>query len=129
MRAWETHPFWIAAVLLLGAVPGCTKSKPPSPDVSLPDPVAMKSDTAHLEPRRTNLIIVTNAITVVQPSLTPTTNNPPSVTCAAPPSVPCSPPDGGQATLTAHVEDADGQALSVTWSVDGRERYAQQVPA
>jgi hypothetical protein len=130
MRPWANHPSWIAAVLLLGFVPACSKSKPPAPEVATPEPLlSVRGDTSRFVPRRANPLIITNRITVVQPSQTPPTNNPPSVTCTAPPSAPCTPAEGAQATLTAHVEDVDGQALSVTWSVDGRERYAQQVPA
>ena len=32
-------------------------------------------------------------------------------------------------TFSAHVEDVDGNALSVVWNIDGRDRYTQQVAA
>jgi len=32
-------------------------------------------------------------------------------------------------TFNAHVEDVDGNALSVIWSIDGKDRYTQQVAA
>jgi hypothetical protein len=129
MRAWANHRHWLAVGLLVVSTTGCGKSKP-APSVASPDAVSPNTDTSRFVPRRANPLIVTNRITLVQQAQASVTNNtPPVVTCAVPQSLPCMSPDGTQATLTAHVEDVDGNALSVTWSIDGRERYAQQVPA
>jgi HYR domain len=120
----------MATGLLLLGVPGCGKSKPSSSSIQAPDSVlSANSDTSRFIPRRANPLVITNRIILVQQQAPAVTNTAPAVTCGAPQSVPCMSPDGTQATLTAHVEDADGNPLSVTWSVDGRERYAQQVPA
>jgi hypothetical protein len=52
-------------------------------------------------------------------------NCPPSITCSDPIYVECAP----NQTLTAHVEDADGDALSVTWYVDNNNGVTDAVPA
>lgn len=57
------------------------------------------------------------------------TNAPPTVTCPVPVSVNCSPPTGVELSLTTHVGDADGDALSVTWMVDNVVVQTDNVPA
>ena len=86
-------------------------------------------------PRRTNPLVITNvpsldlAGTQTVGEAEVSTNTAPMVTCTAPQSLPCSSPDGVEMTFTARVEDADGDALSVVWNIDGKDRYTQQAPA
>src|SRR5205814_1542618 len=75
------------------------------------------------------LVVRTNPVLQAEFSTAASTNTAPVVTCGAAQTLPCSSPDGVQVTLTAHVEDANGNALSVVWNVDGKDRYTQQVGA
>ena len=56
-------------------------------------------------------------------------NSPPTITCPAPVTLECSSPAGTPHTLTAHVEDVDGDALVVTWRVNGIVVEVDNVPA
>jgi uncharacterized repeat protein (TIGR03803 family) len=53
------------------------------------------------------------------------TSSPPAITCPAPATVEC----GRPAQLTADVSDADGQALTVIWRVNGQPVQTNTVPA
>jgi hypothetical protein len=111
-------------------LPSCSKSNAPAQSAAAPDSnLPATNENSRAIPRRAfPLVVMTNAPAPVQPQAT-ITNTAPIVTCGGSQSFPCTSPDGISATLTAHVEDADGNPLSVTWSIDGRERYAQQVSA
>jgi hypothetical protein len=56
-------------------------------------------------------------------------NLPPSVTCPGAVDMGCASVSGSPATLTVHVEDPDGDALTVRWIVDGVEVQTDTVPA
>jgi hypothetical protein len=49
----------------------------------------------------------------------PPGNDPPTITCPSTTTAECTSPAGATVTLTAHVEDPNGDALTVTWNVDG----------
>ena len=57
------------------------------------------------------------------------TNNPPTVSCPAPATFECDGSGGRLVALTAQVGDADGDALTVTWTVDGAPVQTNSVPA
>jgi len=57
------------------------------------------------------------------------TNNPPTVTCPAPATFECDGSGGKLVALTAQVGDVDGDALAVTWTVDGAPVQTNNVPA
>ncbi len=54
-------------------------------------------------------------------------NHPPTVTCAAPTTAECT-GSGTQVTIAAHVDDEDGDELSVVWEVDGVTEQTTTVP-
>lgn len=56
-------------------------------------------------------------------------NSPPTVSCPAPVTLNCSSPNGTPGTLTAHVTDVDGDALVVTWRVNGSIVQTDNVPS
>lgn len=56
-------------------------------------------------------------------------NFPPTTTCPDPVNVDCTSPDGAEVTLTSTVADPDGDALTVTWTVDGNVVQVDNVPA
>jgi len=130
MRAWLKQRLWVWGPLLLAiSLLSCRKSPPPllSPE-TIPDQLAAaNSVTSRPIPRRSQPLVITNG--PAADTVKPATNNPPVITCGAPQTLPCGPADGQSVTLTAHVEDADGHALSVVWIVDGKERETQQVAA
>jgi HYR domain len=128
MRARANYQVWVTTVWLLLALAGCGKPRAPRPPAQAADLGLATNTAARLIPRRIKPLVVTNRITMA-PQPQRATNTAPVVTCSAPQSLPCMPPEGVQATLSAHVEDADGNALSVVWNVDGKDRYTQQVPA
>lgn len=138
MRDWLNNRLWTGSVSLLAAcLVSCTDSKPPlNPEAPGPDPAPIaREDSSRTVPRRTNPLVVSNIL----PPLTnaalskatnaPATNTAPIVRCTAPQILPCVTAEGTELTFTAHVEDADGNALSVIWHVDGKDRYTQQVAA
>jgi len=55
-------------------------------------------------------------------------NHPPTVVCAAPTTAECA-GAGTVVTIAAHVEDEDGDELSVVWEVDGVIQQTDMVPA
>lgn len=57
------------------------------------------------------------------------TNNPPTVSCPAPGVFECDGSGGRLVALTAQVGDLDGDALAVTWTVDGAPVQTNNVPA
>jgi hypothetical protein len=57
------------------------------------------------------------------------TNVAPTISCAADVKLSCAGPGGTSHTLTSHVEDADGDELTVTWRVDGTVVETDTVPA
>lgn len=59
----------------------------------------------------------------------PVANVPPTVDVPPLPPLICSPPSGLSATVTAQVADADGDELTVLWSVDGAEVQTDHVAA
>jgi hypothetical protein len=54
------------------------------------------------------------------------TNTPPTITCPSPVSLECS--NGVAATIAVNVSDADGDALTVVWNVDGVAYQTNSVP-
>jgi hypothetical protein len=62
-------------------------------------------------------------------SITVEVNSPPTITCPGPVNLDCTGPGGTSHTLTVHVGDADGDALTVTWRVDGTLVETDTVPA
>ncbi len=56
-------------------------------------------------------------------------NEAPTVTCPASVEVECAGPDGTTVHLTAEVADADGDELTVVWTIDGVEYQTDTVPA
>jgi hypothetical protein len=133
MRAWLKNWHWTASLLLLSvSFASCSKSKPERfAEIPAETKVASEPDVSRAVPRRTNPIIITNRIVVeqVQSSSPDRTNAAPTITCGPVQNFPCSSADGLQATIAVHVEDPDGDALSVVWNADGKDRYTQQVPA
>jgi hypothetical protein len=131
MRARITDHLWITALLVSALLlVSCRKSKQddgPGTD-SEASPVT-NADVARVVPRRANPIFVLPGSMPAPPSKPAVTNTPPTITCGAVQNFPCSSADGVEASVTVHVEDADGDALTVIWSADGKERYTQQVPA
>ncbi|MBI4582111.1 MAG: HYR domain-containing protein, partial [Planctomycetes bacterium] len=61
---------------------------------------------------------------VVEPA-----NHAPALTCPDPVSTECDFLAGGQVTLVAHVDDAEGNEVSVTWNVDGVDERQEVIPA
>lgn len=55
-------------------------------------------------------------------------NQPPLVSCPVPQTVECASPGGTPVPLIAQVSDPDGDALTVTWSVDGALVHVDNVP-
>lgn len=65
-----------------------------------------------------------------QTSVEVVANVPPTITCPGPVRIEgCNVAGGQQVTLTVHVEDANGDPLTVTWEVDGVVVQVDQVPA
>jgi hypothetical protein len=56
-------------------------------------------------------------------------NTAPAINCPDPAMAECAPPAGVSLTLTATVTDNDGDALTVTWTVDGMVVQTDNVPA
>lgn len=56
-------------------------------------------------------------------------NSPPTATGPAPVDVDCTSPEGAEVTLTAIVSDPDGDAITVTWIVDGSIVQVDNIPA
>jgi hypothetical protein len=122
---------WLAA-LLMSALgwSGCSKPRPiVASDTESESAVPTNSDSARVVPRRTNLIVISNVVVPAAPVPVAPTNNPPVVTCGPAQTFTCSSADGVQAAVAIHVEDPDGNALTIIWSADGRERLTQQLPA
>ena len=63
-----------------------------------------------------------------EPLIVTIAEQPPQIVCPQPVLTECGSQAGTAVELTAHVEDADGDALSVTWSVDGQIVREEQVP-
>ncbi|HZS29180.1 MAG TPA: nidogen-like domain-containing protein, partial [Candidatus Angelobacter sp.] len=55
-------------------------------------------------------------------------NQPPSIVCPSPAVNECTLNTGTPVSLTAHVSDPDGDALTVTWNADGSQLRVDQVP-
>lgn len=76
-----------------------------------------------------------NIHTVINPSgeirgqLIPLQNEPPTITCPAPVTVECASSNGTPVRLGVAVADADGDALTVVWTLDGSPYLTNQVPA
>ena len=130
MRGRLKHPLAIATLFFLSLV-SCNRSTPQvefAPPPAEPAP-AINPGTSRVVPRRATPLIITNPpapATVGQPV---STNTAPVVTCAAAQTLPCGSADGIPVVLSAQVHDADGNALSVVWMVDGKERHTQQIAA
>ncbi|HMQ14923.1 MAG TPA: DUF5011 domain-containing protein [Phycisphaerae bacterium] len=56
-------------------------------------------------------------------------NQLPTVTSPAAVSIDCTPPSGTAVTLATHVEDPDGDALTVQWLVNGTVVHTENVPS
>jgi hypothetical protein len=65
----------------------------------------------------------------IRGQLLPQLNQAPTVQCPAPVVAECASHDGTPVTLTAHVADANGDALQVKWSIDGTVYQTTEVPA
>lgn len=130
MRAGLRNQLLTAGIILpLMGIVSCEKPAPVSVTQNSPEPsLAPPSELAKPVPRRAVPIIVTNQVSMTAPPPEPvSTNTPPAIRCGPAQSFPCGPIDGIQAVVAVHVEDADGDHLSVTWSIDGRDRFTQQV--
>lgn len=130
MRSWQKHQRWlaIAAVVLLLS---CDKPNPPiSPtnDVVARPITNVRADLSRTVPRRTVPLVITNAASPEEPQVVET-NTPPVIVCGGAQTFSCSSPDGLQVDLAISVQDADGDALSVVWTIDGKDRHTQQVSA
>jgi hypothetical protein len=55
-------------------------------------------------------------------------NQPPSIVCPAPAVNECTQSTGTPVSLTTHVSDPDGDALTLTWNADGAQLRVDQVP-
>ncbi|MFO1499102.1 MAG: HYR domain-containing protein [Verrucomicrobiota bacterium] len=130
MRSWTEHHLWILVASLL-PLASCNRSQPPIQSEA-PAPVAppTTAQTARVIPRRTVPLVITNIPqpTEVEPAPA-VTNGPPTVVCGSAQTLPCSSSEGMSVTLTATVQDPNGDALSVIWSTDGKERHTDQVAA
>ncbi len=138
MRDWLTNRLWTGSVSLLAVfLASCTESPPPvSSETPGPDPAEIASgDNPRPVPRRTNPLVVSNLLPplaktpLAAATNAPATNTAPVIRCTAPQILPCVTADGTELTFSAHVEDADGNALSVIWNADGKDRYTHQVSA
>ncbi|MBI4660133.1 MAG: HYR domain-containing protein [Verrucomicrobia bacterium] len=56
-------------------------------------------------------------------------NTAPTVACPSPINFGCSPPGGLEATVSVQVGDAEGDGLTVSWSVDGSNAQTDSVPS
>ncbi|HEV2988278.1 MAG TPA: nidogen-like domain-containing protein [Candidatus Angelobacter sp.] len=56
-------------------------------------------------------------------------NQPPSIVCPVPTVNECTQSSGTPVSLTAHVSDPDGDALTVTWNADNAQLRVDQVPS
>ena len=70
-----------------------------------------------------NQALCSATIDVIEP------NQAPTISCPAAVTIPCAGPGGTPHTLTVHVEDGDGDALVVTWDVNGSTVQTDNVPA
>jgi hypothetical protein len=87
-------------------------------------------ERARTIPRRLNPVFLPERnIAEEAPPAAAATNTAPVIVCGPVQNFPCSSADGVEAAVAVHVEDADGDALVVIWSADGRERFTQHVPA
>lgn len=125
---WPKPGLCIASLGVLGLL-ACGRSTPPEPAAPAPQPSAQApAELSRVVPRRTNPLVVV-APDVSRGAPPQATNTPPTVTCGSSQALPCTAADGIQITLPARAADADGDALSVVWAIDGAERYTQQVVA
>ena len=69
---------------------------------------------------RAQLIVATNAVP---------TNTAPTLECPAPVTLDCGSSNSGPVDLVARVSDAEGDGLTVIWTVDGMELQTNSVPA
>ncbi len=130
MRAWCNQQLRFPFLALFAAwLTGCGKPAPPVAPPPAPEPVVAPTSNARIVPRRTNILVVTNVMATNATAAAVVSNTAPVVTCGSAPSIPCSSADGMSVTLTAQVHDVDGDALSVIWNIDGRDRYTEQVAA
>jgi hypothetical protein len=133
-RLKQRLQFAAGLLVALGWIPLSCSQRDAGPLRETPAEPVVDADTAaaRVVPRRTQPLVITNRVVVeeVRPAVAAATNNTaPVVTCATPQLPPCSSAEGTPITLSAHVEDVDGNALSVIWNIDGRDRYTQQVAA
>jgi hypothetical protein len=121
-------------ILNSGGVPVGATMTPPLP-LSQPTPV---SSTFNWTPAASQAGTHVISYAVIDPAgqqalcsktIRVVTNTPPTVTCPAPVKAQCSGPGGSSQTLTAHVFDADGDSLTVSWSVNGTVVATQTVPS
>src|SRR5262249_41387054 len=75
-----------------------------------------------------NIHTATNAGGEIRGQLIPT-NNAPTVFCPAPATYECDGSGGKLVSLMAQASDLDGDALTVTWTVDGAPVQTNNVPA
>jgi len=68
--------------------------------------------------RMKNLTTILTVLAFIAPSVF-AQNTPPTLTCPEPTTVECAPTNGAPVTLTATVSDAETNAVTVVWFVDG----------
>jgi hypothetical protein len=69
------------------------------------------------------------AVTSPSASATLTINHPPTITCPGADNANCSSPQGASQTLIVNLSDADNDALTVTWNVDGTDVVVNNDPS
>jgi hypothetical protein len=76
-----------------------------------------------------NIHTATNPRGEIRGQLIPLQNEPPTITCPEPVIVECTSSNGTPVRLPVTVADADGDALTVVWTVNGTPYQTNQVPA
>jgi len=138
MRLWLKRQLSVTAgIIVLLSLVACHK---PAPQTSVkPESDGMlvaNAEPTRSIPRRQVPIVITNTTNLAPVLIANASTNanlmpptPPTVVCGPAQTLPCASADGVKLTLTVHVEDSNGDPLSVVWSADGKDRYTQQVPA
>jgi CHRD domain len=76
-----------------------------------------------------NIHTATNPAGEIRGQLIALQNEPPTITCVDPVTVECTSSNGTPVRLPVTVADADGDALTVVWTLDGAPYQTNQVPA
>jgi hypothetical protein len=76
-----------------------------------------------------NIHTALNPTGEIRGQLIPLSNAAPTITCAEPVQTECATPDGATVNVSVEVADADGDELTVVWTIDGVEYQTDTVPA